>query len=504
MALNSLRYTPTAGWQLGPLSEAGLLKESRHEPFRPWRSYRRQLGDLSFKSSEFLYSRYQLLVNSQDVTDITRRMTARRDTSGSLRYRLRLRPWDEASQNADDRLVVMLCALEARYRPAIVGRLVLSEGSRESWDQFDQDFDPAAMLAWLGMTAPQILETGERLLWAADFKDPLGDWWNLIRFGRRDRWDLLKGAALLALEHRIAAEMFLRFHDDLVGSGVATAPEPPEPGYQDARHARIPRSEGGLEEAVTEFGLSTHPAVVLVLEGETEMRLVPQALDLFLPEWRHRMRLVNARGVDTNLGLLAAYAGALGLGRDHGDFVLLTRPFTRIVVVFDPEGSFATEAVRETKRTVWATRIQESLPEPYLGSSLVRSQLRDLVEVQTWGSSFEFAHFTNRQIAAAANRVARRVNPTAPPFAASSVAKLREHRGNLDKLWERRSYRGLTKPAVAMELWPILERKLEIANEAGQIESVPLGRVLLRVDELINLPRHSWALETSESPSGCR
>jgi hypothetical protein len=109
--------------------------------------------------------------------------------------------------------------------------------------------------------------------------DPLGSWWDLVRFGRRDRWDKLKGEAVLALDHRVAAEMLLRFHEDLAAAGAAPIIEPPDRRYADPRHRQIPRDDAGLEQAVTDFGLSPHPSLVLVLEGETEMVLVPRALD---------------------------------------------------------------------------------------------------------------------------------------------------------------------------------------------------------------------------------
>lgn len=228
------------------------------------------------------------------------------------------------------------------------------------------------------------------------------------------------------------------------------------------------------------------------------MELVPRALDAFLPEWRNRLRLVNARGVDANLDLLAGYAGQLGLGEEHGDLVLLTRPITRFLVVFDPEGSFATEEQREEKRARWAARIQESLPEHLRSSPVVLHQILDLVEVDSWGSPFEFAHFTNGQIAAAASRVARRLNPAAPRLVARSVAELRKHGRDVAYLWKRAPYRRVRKPAVAIELWPTLERTSWAANERGDIVEVPLGRVLVRVAELAYLPRHGWAIQTRE------
>ena len=499
--LEYLIFTPTTGWQLRPWVAAGQLKEARSEPFRPWRAYRRTLGNFSYTSSEFLYSRYQLLVSASRVRDLVRRMRGRRDPSGSIRYRIRLWPWEqEAVRTADDRLVVTLCALEARYRPEVIGRVALGEGGVAAREQFEREFDPVTLLEWLGMTPEAVLEAGERLLSIADFTDPLGDWWDVVRFGRRDRWDRLKGEALLALDHRIAAELLLRFHEDLAAHGATVPAQQPDPMYADPRHHRIPRGDERLEATVTEFGLSPHPAMALVIEGESEVEVIPRALDTFLPSWRSRVRWVNAHGVDVDLDALTAYAGQLALGREHGEIVLLDRPFTRFLIVFDPEGSFATAAQRDEKRRRWAARIQETLPEPHRSSPVVTPQITQLVEVDTWGAPFEFAHFTDGEIARAATRVARRLNPTAPRIVARSVAQVRRHGGDLGNLWKRWPYRGVTKPAVAEELWPSLEHRLHEATRAGDITTVPLGRVLLRVAELSSLPRHGWALQTRDRP----
>jgi hypothetical protein len=497
--LNFLLFTPTTGWQIRPWAEAGELRQAGSEPFRPWHSFRRTLGDFPFRSSEFLYSRYQLLISAGRVRQIVRRMRTRRDISDQIRYRLPRPPGEEGAPHAGhDPLVVVLSALEARYLPSVVGRVSLGEGGSEGRDRFERAFDPVALLAWLRTTPEAIVDAAERLLSAAEFIDPLGDWWDVIRFGRRDRWERLKHEALLALDHRISAEMLLRFHEDLAAHGV-TRPigAPPRRSYH-PRHGRIPRGDAGLEAAVTEFGLSSHPTLALIIEGETEAELIPRALDAFLPPWRSRVRWVNARGVDANLDLLAAYASQLSLGEERADIVVLARPYTRMLVVFDPEGSFATEAQREVKRKRWAARIQETLPEPHRSSPFVLQQVLDLVEVDTWGAPFEFAHFKDGEIARAAYRVARRVNPAAPRIPAGSVAQLRKHGGDLEKLWRRSHYRGVTKPAVASELWPILERRLHEAADAGDITTVPLGRVLARVSELAFLPRHGWALQTRE------
>ena len=167
-------------------------------------------------------------------------------------------------------------------------------------------------------------------------------------------------------------------------------------------------------------------------------------------------------------------------------------------MAFDPEGSFATDQKRQEKRARWAARMQETLREPYRRSPVVLRQLTDLIEVETWGAPFEFAHFTNGEIAAAANRVAKRSNAAAPRILVRSIAPIRAHGADVGQVWKRAVYRGVSKPAVAEELWPVLERKLRQAIATGDITTVPLGRVLVRVAELASLPRHGWALQTRE------
>lgn len=79
------------------------------------------------------------------------------------------------------------------------------------------------------------------------------------------------------------------------------------------------------------------------------------------------------------------------------------RPLTRFLVVFDPEGPVASDADREARRQVWVERVMRVLPRE-IQTPVVRESADRLVDIRTWtrrGESFEYAHFTDRQIARA-------------------------------------------------------------------------------------------------------
>src|SRR5207245_2921711 len=101
----------------------------------------------------------------------------------------------------------------------------------------------------------------------ARFHDPLDDWITLVRQTDPGRWEDLKGDALSAVGHRVAAEILLSFYEDLVEAGAAPAlPDLPSTASHPLRE-RIARVPTNLDADLTYFGLSPHPAVLMVLEG---------------------------------------------------------------------------------------------------------------------------------------------------------------------------------------------------------------------------------------------
>lgn len=55
---------------------------------------------------------------------------------------------------------------------------------------------------------------------------------------------------------------------------------------------------------------------------------------------------VDMKGIDRGLDLLVRHVAGPKLGDDQGDFILLTRPPTRVLVAVDPDKRFATKESR--------------------------------------------------------------------------------------------------------------------------------------------------------------
>ena len=129
----------------------------------------------------------------------------------------------------------------------------------------------------------------------------------------------------------------------------------------------------------------------------------------------------------------------------------------------------------------------------------MRQQLDGLVKTTTWkrtGESFEFAHFTDRQIAHAIQTLDKR--PRQPTFEGrvQAVARVRAKRGNLKTVL---GY--VSKPDLAEELWPVLEKKLTAAQRLGTQRRIPIVRVLeeaLRIAQ--EWPRRGTVLSLAEPP----
>lgn len=289
----------TDGDELRAARSAGRLHDPRAEPQRPWQRYRRTFGDYNFRSSEFLYSPYQLLL-VQQLRSLLPRIRVRRLTQQDFRFRLKLpesvQPFVQPHVAHNAELVVVLTALETMYRPGIIGRISLpGYANRSAWSQYKQGFDPVAILGWLGWQAEQVRDTAERLLSMAHSVDPLRDWRELVRLAHPTKWEKLRGDALVAHDHRMAAEILLRFYEDLVQVGAAAPLEEPPKLWWHALKERLHTDRGELDAVLMEFGLSPHPAVVLVLEGATEMKLMPRVMDMLdIPRRESFIKLVDS------------------------------------------------------------------------------------------------------------------------------------------------------------------------------------------------------------------
>jgi hypothetical protein len=314
-----------------------------------------------------------------------------------------------------------------------------------------------------------------------------------VREADPERWLRLSGRARSAIDLRLAAEILLSYYEDLARAGRAA----PLPTNESAR--RFVRSDfdrrlkprGGLDELLTRFGLSPHPRVVVVVEGATEMRLLPRVMELLdIARDDNYIQVQDAEGVSANLSALVAYAIApRGALEQDGRYIALTRPLTRLLSVTDAEGPRATAAMRAERRQSWIERVLRTLPREQRTAS-VRASVARLVHVDVWnrgGASFEYAHFTDRQIADAIDALDRRPRRPTLEELVELVGKLRDRHGNLEMLLH-----GTTKPDLADALWPVLEGRIRRALERGTERRIPIVRVLDRAIGLAHeVPRRN-------------
>jgi hypothetical protein len=278
----------------------------------------------------------------------------------------------------------------------------------------------------------------------------------------------------------MAAEILDRFAADVHG----------DPGRQQA--ASVPLSRQGLgarprslDAALTHLHLSPHPALVVGVEGATEMLLVPRVMELLGierdPSW---IRVEDFGGTDKDLSLLARYASQPLLGEDRGDHVVLDRPPTRFLVMTDAEHRYKTLSDRSQQRKLLLDSITQYIPAD-LRADLYRRNAR-VVEIVTWGRlPFEFAHFTDRQLADALLQAAAASHPRgrAALIWAIHMQRVKDPTPNIEDAWKRS---GVKKVQLAEVTWPLLKRRIERAIVRGH-RGPPIMRAVLRAYELASL-----------------
>jgi hypothetical protein len=489
-------WHPTSRWDLIEARAEGRLFDPAIERFQSRQTRSRSLGKIDWQASEYLYSPHQLLL----VPLLKKALPFLRWDDGKPRIPDIHKFWTDElwpSLGAKNReLAVALSALDPIYHPDVVRRLSLP--SREDFTRYDrwrQKLPLTQTLRWLDVEAHWLKDAGATLLHEADGIDPLRDWVKIVREAHPQKWTRLRGDALSAIDLRIAAEVLLRYYDHLA-RGRRAKPIPPNTSRSRGEFDNRLKPQRDVDGVLTDFGLSPHPSLVLVVEGETEAEIIPRLLAHFgIRNVRDFIAIENAQGVGRDIRPLLAYAVAPRVERErgsNGEYLDLIRPLTRILVVMDAEGAMATAADRAKRRESWIERLIETLPREFR-TSAVRDALDRQVYVDTWkrsGASFEFAHFTDRQIAVAADRIDRRTRKPDVARLATLIAACRQRHGNLKDVIP------VSKVRLAEELWPTLEQRVSRAEAKGTGNRIPVVRVLDRAVTLASeLPRRGLVLE---------
>lgn len=284
-------------------------------------------------------------------------------------------------------------------------------------------------------------------------------------------------AAMVAYEDGFAADLLHRAVEDVRPS----APPPPGALKQPLSHQWLSDRPSSLDASLADVLLSPHPSVVLALERETQMLLMPRVFEVLGIEVDpHFIRIECFGGTKKDLQLLARFAAAPLLGTDRGEFVELARPVTHFLVLTDAENKYRTPTMRCEQRRLLLDSITYSLPKDLKADYYSRGT--HVVEIRAWGKyPFEFAHFDNKQLAHAIVSASRLTHPGGAAAIERNLGLQRSSPSpDVTKAWKSS---GVDKLTLAEELWPRLKVRIERAIERGT-KGPPIMAGALRAYEL--------------------
>lgn len=450
----------------------GRLADPALTDFTPWPTdLRRPLWPSV--AAGYVYSPHQLL-GLEQARRIVKQLRPRKASSSFWHLPAKVEPDEEtlAAFDAWRSLAIVLSALDTPLWPQI--RLQV-RNDFQLWQAMRVAFDVRKIMDWLRVTETQVRDQADDLLSMVRHNDVLGDFYDVVRRADPATWDSLRGPARTQMDSRLAAELLLLLADEL------RSRRPPQPKMPIAAQ-RLSERPASLDSVLTALGLSPFPAVVLGLEGATEMLLMPRVMELLgIPMDASLIVLVDYHGNNNrDLTLLAHFSARPTLGEDYGKHVALARPVTRFLVMSDAENDYATADGRDKQRRKLVKAITEGVPADLLAD--LTSTETGLVEIVVWGKyPFEFAHFTDRELAIALIELSPKVYEGGLEALIPAVARQRlSAKPDVCRAWRQS---GVSKPKLADALWPLLARKIKRAIREGR-PGPPIMRAAMRAHQL--------------------
>lgn len=445
----------------------------------------------------FLYSKWQLLGLRDALT---------------ARHNLRYVPEERGSSRTYAATLrhehLALAALSARFFPSIIGQVTLSNGAEhDTLLAARRDIDAAARLAVAGFPPGRLQGAAEHLLSRAHSRDPLREWWDLVRHSNHSGWFRLRGAALEAIWQRIGAEVLLRAHEELADAGIVE-PLPshgPNPQFWHPLLDRIgqqPHADG-LGRSLQRLGLSPQPLVILVLEGDTEMIQIAALLDELGIGGPQQVQLVK-QGTSSDWPNQLARFVAPRLGRTRGDRRLVESS-TALVIAMDAEGPrWGTQQLRDQNRR----RLQQIVLDEVevQGGTLTQTELDVLIEVSTWGEQkYELANFTDDELEAAIIAISPEATSNTKSMQQRTqlravIAYARDRSLDIEVAFHRIQW-PVRKRELANQLLPVLLSKLEHDDDEGHVH-VPVIELAYHLYGVVQ--RMSGGGFSLETPSAIR
>jgi hypothetical protein len=281
----------------GEWVEAGYVFRDEAD-FRPWSEYEYTID--TYTQVQPLYSEWQLLalplVIDGDYMSVPVTVLAGDDTalvewvSGMRRELARGHAGGRQMMHENWLPTIkILLRLQARYWPYVSGTSTVlhaknaQEGDRPTLDAMRLEHEGATAqdaLAELGISTDDLLALYEWLAWRVESgADPVKHLRSLTRLLPRRRAERARGQSRRALDLYDACELVRRFHLELKGDLLPDADQ----GYLIARSVKprpLRKDRDALVEALRIQGLTAHK-LHIVVEGETEMRLVRGLFEAF-------------------------------------------------------------------------------------------------------------------------------------------------------------------------------------------------------------------------------
>lgn len=468
------------GWVLEAAVE-GRLRDPADEGYSVAWPYRRPPNEEHDRWwNGFIYSTWQLLdvkIALSQYSFVKHGYSPPSGVAGRVRQR---------------KMTLALSALATRYLPGILGQLSMPMGVDEGGlRRYRAASDVHELLQHAGLDPSSLQGKADSLL-AQAHSEPLAKWLPLMRHASYKGWSKLHGEPLDAMWRRVAAEVLLRAHEDLAANG-AVDPLSDLTGVMSwtSQHDRLtPRYEEAqtLERALAELGISPHPKVILLVEGETELYHVPRLLAEFGLTQPQQVRVQHTKGSKINAHLIARYGVTPRVGRRLHDRWMLDASLTALVIAMDAENDFETQAKRDKVRH----QLQEAICEEvkYQDADIGQKELDALVHVHVWGDDkYELANFSDDELVPAITKIAiKQSNPRteSPSWEQDLRAQLQEARArHYDiKVPLGRLRVAEEKVELAKLLWPVLLAKCEAEYAADNVET-PVLKLALEVRRLV-------------------
>lgn len=441
----------------------GRLSDPACRRFAPWPS--------SLTRPSLWYSYNQLLV-LRTIPYMQRQMKVRQPAD---HRELDLAPLDAKALEMFARerpLAFLVEALAAKYRPRVVSsvRLISGGDDQELFGYVDGDEDPPG-LRQIELPSDAFVRQADRLLFAAKNFDPLGAWSEVVRMADPRRWEDLRNDALIAHDYRIAAEFLLGYVEDQARLGITEPPGEPPKGLNHPRHQRLPATDRERSETVMRFGISDRPAMVLAVEGHAEYEIAPRVLEMLgYDPVASRIEIVNLESITGDVKLLARAVAVPRLDTDGDRCSRLFAPLTSLMVVVDPERPYESTASAEAKKNEMIDSVLNSLPPP-LRSEAMRNELTEILHVYRWPEEFEFANWTDSELAEALQEVSPDAAEIPREELENRISKHRAAGDTIKQIWNNWQPRP-SKARLARTLWPALERRIRNTSASEEIPIV--------------------------------